>query len=85
MKSLGVSSATKFKLGLFIFTIFLHFLVAKMNRYSRARGGFIAIYRFAARELENYNFRMNFRVIFVPISVFHVLPDFSKTKIIWEV
>ena len=37
------------------------------------------------RELENYNFRVNFRVIFVAISVFHVLPDFSKTKIIWEV
>ena len=26
MKSLGVSSATQFKAGLFIFTIFLHFL-----------------------------------------------------------
>ena len=49
MKSYEILGRNKIQSGIIILTIFLHFLVAKMNRYSRARGGFIAIYRFAAR------------------------------------
>ena len=38
------------------------------------------IYQFTAS-----NFLGNFRVIFVTILVFHILPDLSKTKNLWEV
>ena len=34
---------------------------------------------------QKLQFLVNFRVIFVAILVFLVLPDFSKTKTLWEV
>ena len=34
---------------------------------------------------QKLQFPVEFQVIFVAISVFHVLPDFSKAKTLWEV
>ena len=52
LKTLKIASfvCTKSKVELFIFAIFLHFLNAKMNRYSWARDGFIVMYWFTARD-----------------------------------
>ena len=79
MKSCEILGRSKIQSGIIIFTIFLHSCQDE-SLFTSTRWIHCNLQICCTRELENYNFRVNFRVIFVAISVFHVLPYFSKTK-----
>ena len=76
----------KSKVELCIFAKCLHFLVVKKSMCPYAKDGFIATKNICSTQTrKNWNFLVTFMAIFVAISVFDVLPDFSKTKSLKEV
>ena len=73
-------------LKLFIFALFLHFLIQKINEYRRTKDGCYAILQFAAKQAPTCTiFRCIFRPPGAPNPVFHILLDISKRNILWEV
>ena len=71
------------RLKLFIFVLFLHFLVLKINKYCRRKDGCYAMLQFAARQAPTCTiFRCIFRPPGGPNPVFHILLNISKRKIL---
>ena len=75
-----------FRLKLFIFVLFLHFLVLKINKYCRRKDGCYAIASICWQASANmHDFSVHFQFSWGPNPVFHILLDISKRKTLWEV